>query len=105
MQIEYPAFLLLFPIMLSLTFVRRKIKLGTIILSNVQFARQANGQMGYKQGNWLFILRMCSLASVNFALCGISICGIELSPFWIKFATFTTAGEIVLGNTALRTLP
>ncbi|MDR2720815.1 MAG: hypothetical protein LBB15_00810 [Puniceicoccales bacterium] len=105
MQIEYPTFLLLFPTILSLIFVRHKIKLGTIILSNVQFVKQANRQIGYKQRDWLFILRLCSLASVNFALCGISVCGTELSFPLAKFAAFATMSEILLRNTALRTLP
>jgi hypothetical protein len=104
-QIEHPIFLLMLPLILGLIFVKPKVKLGTIIWSNIQFVKQANSQVKYKHRDWLFVLRLCSMAAITFSLCGISIGGATTSFFLVKFAIFATLGEIFLRNTVLRTLP
>ncbi|MDR0595386.1 MAG: hypothetical protein LBF94_01645 [Puniceicoccales bacterium] len=105
MQIEQPIFFILSPVILALIFIKPRIKLGTIIWPNIQFVKQANRQIGYKQRDWLFTLRLCSLMGITLSLCKIVICGVEMSPYLVKFIVFTTLGEIVLKNTTLRTLP
>jgi len=104
-QIEHPIFLLMLPLILGLIFIKPKVKLGTIIWSNIQFVKQANSQLKYKHRDWLFVLRLCSITAITFSLCNISIGGSTMSPFLIKFATFVTLGEFFLRNTVLRTLP
>ncbi|MDR0715415.1 MAG: hypothetical protein LBF25_01365 [Puniceicoccales bacterium] len=105
MQVEQPMFFMLLPIILALIFIKPRINLGTIIWSNIQFIKQANRQIGYKQRDWLFALRLCSLVGITLSLCKIVICGVEMSPYLVKFVIFTTLSEIILKNTTLRTLP
>ncbi|MDR0679681.1 MAG: BatA domain-containing protein [Puniceicoccales bacterium] len=105
MQVDQPMFFMLLPIILVLIFIKPKIRLGTIIWPNIQFVKQTNRQIGYKQWDWLFALRLCSLVGIILSLCEIVVCGVEISPYLVKFVAFTTLGEIILKNTTLRTLP
>jgi uncharacterized membrane protein YphA (DoxX/SURF4 family) len=105
MQIEHPMFLFLVFIIFGSRWIEAKVKSGTIIVSSIRFAKQANREIGYKRRNWLSKLRLCSMVLIVFILCEISIGNMIISPFLTKLAAISLVGEIFLKNTVLRILP